>query len=62
VDTVELPIQLNGKVRARMEIAADADPAQVEEMALKVVKDMMEGKTLRKAIIIPGRMVNLVVG
>ena len=62
VDTVELPIQLNGKVRARMEIAADADPALVEEKALEAVKGMMEGKTLRKAIVIPGRMVNLVVG
>ena len=61
--TVEYPIQVNGKVRGRITVAADADAATVEQAALaeeKIVA-LLDGKAPRKVIVIPGRMVNVVV-
>jgi len=62
VDAVEIPVQINGKIRARITVAADADSASVEEAAKEAVASHLEGKSLHKAVVIPGRMVNLVVG
>ena len=61
-DTVEYPVQINGKVRSRVTVAADADPALVEAVAMadeKVVA-ALAGATPKKIIVIPGRMVNIV--
>ena len=61
-DTVDYPIQVNGKVRSRITVAADSTPAAVESTALadeKVVA-LLDGKTPRKVIVVPGRMVNIV--
>ncbi len=61
-DEVEVPVQIMGKVRARITIPADADAKVMEAIALadpKVV-DLIEGKTVRKVIAVPGRMVNIV--
>ncbi len=61
-DTVDYPIQVNGKVRSRITVAADADNAAVEAAALadeKIVA-LLDGKPPRKVIVIPGRMVNVV--
>lgn len=62
-DTVELPVQVNGKVRAKIVVAADADEESIIAAAAAEpnVAIHLDGKPLRKAIVVPGRMVNLVV-
>src|SRR5699024_7260524 len=62
-DEVELPVQINGKVRSRITVAADATQEQIIEVALAddKIAPQLEGKNLVKQIVIPGRMVNLVV-
>jgi leucyl-tRNA synthetase len=62
-DTVELPVQVNGRVRERLEVPADADEATVREAALasERVRAHLEGRELVRAIYVPGRMLNLVV-
>ncbi|MCF4007656.1 leucine--tRNA ligase [Corynebacterium uropygiale] len=62
-DEVELPVQINGKVRARIMVAADASQEDIVEKALAEdrVAGFVEGKTIVKKIVVPGRMVNLVV-
>ncbi|WCZ39932.1 leucine--tRNA ligase [Corynebacterium jeddahense] len=62
-DTVELPVQINGKVKARIDVAADAskDDLQAAALADARVQSLVEGKTVVKVIAVPGRMVNLVV-
>jgi leucyl-tRNA synthetase len=63
-DRVELVIQVNGKVRGRVEISADADEALAREEALanENVARFVDGKTVRKVILVPGKLLNLVVG
>jgi leucyl-tRNA synthetase len=63
-DSIEIVVQVNGKVRARMEVAADADKATLEAEALaqENARRFMEGKTVRKVIVVPGKLVNIVVG
>jgi leucyl-tRNA synthetase len=61
-DTVEYPVQINGKVRSRITVAADADADSVQATALadeKVVAALAGGAP-KKIIVIPGRMVNIV--
>jgi len=64
-DSVEVPVQVNGKLRARITVSADAasDPVALEEAALANarIQEVLAGKTLIKAISIPGKMVSLVV-
>jgi leucyl-tRNA synthetase len=62
-DQVEYPVQVNGKVRGHITVAADADGAAVEAAALaddKVI-GALAGASPRKVIVVPGRMVNIVV-
>jgi leucyl-tRNA synthetase len=62
-DTVEYPVQVNGKVRSRITVAADAHPDDIEATAMadpKVV-GAMAGATPKKVIVVPGRMVNIVI-
>ncbi len=62
-DTVEYPVQVNGKVRGHITVAADADNATVQAAALaddKVVA-FLAGVEPKKVIVVPGRLVNLVV-
>jgi leucyl-tRNA synthetase len=62
-DTVELPIQIQGKVRARITVPAGADDKSVEAAALadpKIV-ELLAGKTPKKIILVPGKLVNLVI-
>jgi leucyl-tRNA synthetase len=61
-DTVEYPIQVNGKVKARITVAADADQDQVKAVALAdpKVAEVLDGKEPRKVIVVPGRLVNIV--
>ncbi len=60
-DMVEVPVQVNGKLRGRIEVANDADEADVLAAAEREVANQLEGKTIRKRVYIPGRMVNLVI-
>ena len=62
-DTVELPVQVNGRVRGRVTVPADADEEAIIAAALgdEKVAAHVEGKTIVKRIIVPGRLVNLVV-
>ncbi|PMR71852.1 leucine--tRNA ligase [Halomonas heilongjiangensis] len=63
-DSIELVVQVNGKLRARIEVAANADKAAIEALALAAenVQRHTEGKTIRKVIVVPGKLVNIVVG
>src|SRR5689334_19581579 len=62
-DTVELPVQVNGKLRGKITVAADADKAVLEAAALadEKVLAFLDGATPKKVIVVPGRLVNLVV-
>jgi leucyl-tRNA synthetase len=62
-DTVEVPVQVNGKVRGRITIPVDADQATTEAAALADEKVIaaLAGNTPKKVIVVPGRMVNIVV-
>jgi leucyl-tRNA synthetase len=62
-ETVELPVQINGKVRARIHVPADASQDTAIEAALadERVQEHIAGKTVVKKIAVPGRLVNLVV-
>ncbi|MGF1633079.1 MAG: leucine--tRNA ligase [Phycisphaerae bacterium] len=61
---IELPVQVNGKLRARIRVPADADEQAVLATALHAenVRPYVEGKQLKKQLYVPGRLVNLVVG
>ncbi|MCB0970919.1 MAG: leucine--tRNA ligase, partial [Acidimicrobiales bacterium] len=63
-DQVELPVSLNGKVKARIVVAADADADAIEAAARAddKVAALLDGREIRKVIAVPGRMVNFVVG
>jgi leucyl-tRNA synthetase len=62
-DTVEYPVQVNGKVRGHVTVAADADKDTLEKAALadEKVQAFLAGATPKKVIVVPGRLVNLVV-
>ena len=62
VDTVEYPVQVNGKVRGKVVVAADADQADVERAARAEVAAHLDGVTVRKVVFVPGRLINFVVG
>ena len=60
--TITLVVQVNGKLRAKLEVPADTDKATLEKMALEdenVVK-FTDGLTVRKVIVVPGKLVNVV--
>jgi len=65
-DSVELMVQVNGKLRSKIKVAADADKNSIEKLAHELalndehVKAHTEGKTVRKIIVVPGRLVNIV--
>jgi leucyl-tRNA synthetase len=62
-DTVEYPIQVNGKVRSRITVSADASTEEVRAAALadEKVAALVDGREPRKLIVVPGRLVNVVV-
>ena len=62
-DTIEVPVQINGKLRWRIQVPAGADKAALESAARSDPKiaELLAGKTVVKAIVVPGRMVNFVV-
>ncbi len=61
-DTIQYVVQVNGKLRDKIEVAADADKPSIEKLALEaegVVRNI-SGKTIRKVIIVPNKLVNIV--
>jgi len=62
-DNVEYPVQVNGKVRSRISVSADASAEALEAAALadEKVSAFLAGATPKKVIVVPGRLVNLVV-
>lgn len=60
-DEVELAVQINGKVKTRIMVAADAAEEAIRETALEAVSKATEGKNVVKVIVIPDRLVNIVV-
>jgi len=65
-DSIELMVQVNGKLRSKIKVAADADKDAIDKLAHELalndehVKAHTEGKTVRKIIVVPGRLVNIV--
>ena len=61
-DSIELVVQVNGKVRAKLEVPASADKDTVESLAKAEpnVQKFTDGKTIRKVIVVPGKLVNIV--
>ena len=62
-DSISMPVQVNGKKRAEIQVAADASKEDIEAIALAdtQVSGFTSGKTVRKVIVVPGRIVNIVV-
>ncbi|HBM90520.1 MAG TPA: leucine--tRNA ligase, partial [Rhodospirillaceae bacterium] len=62
--SVTLAIQINGKLRATIKLPKDTASAEVEKVALahEKVKHALEGKTVRKTIVVPNKIVNIVAG
>ncbi|MFC6275800.1 leucine--tRNA ligase [Levilactobacillus tangyuanensis] len=61
-DVVEMVVQVNGKVRAHLKVAKDAAKDDIEAAALadETVQAHTDGKTVRKVIVVPGKLVNIV--
>jgi leucyl-tRNA synthetase len=61
--TYTLVVQVNGKVRSRIEAAKDSSKKELEKLALEdgKIKEFLTGKDIRKVIVVPGRLVNVVV-
>jgi leucyl-tRNA synthetase len=62
-DTIEVPVQINGKVRSKLAVPADIDAGALESAARadSRIAELLTGKQVVKAIIVPGRLVNFVI-
>ena len=62
-DSITLAVQINGKLRAQIDVPADADKAATEALAMsnENVQRFTAGKTLRKVILVPGKLINFVI-
>jgi leucyl-tRNA synthetase len=63
LDLIEMVVQVNGKLRARISVPTDADKQAVEKLATddENVQRFVDGNDIRKIIVVPGRLVNIVV-
>ena len=61
-DLVEIPVQILGKLRSKIQVSPDADAGTMEQAALadERIAELIEGKTVRKVVVVPGRLVNIV--
>ncbi|WP_124727870.1 leucine--tRNA ligase [Staphylospora marina] len=64
LDEVEIVVQINGKVRDKLVVPVNATREEVEQQALSTgrIRELLEGKTIRKVIVVPGKLVNIVAG
>ena len=62
-DSIELVVQVNGKLRSKIHVPVDADNDAIENIALadEKIRNNVQDRTVRKVIVVPGRLVNLVV-
>jgi leucyl-tRNA synthetase len=62
-DEIVVPVQVNGKVRSRLTVAAEASEAELEQLALAdpAVRNYTAGKTVKKVVVAKGRLVSVVV-
>ncbi len=63
-DEIEIPVQINGKIRYKINVAADSDEATIEQKAKEApaLKNYIEGKEIKKVIVIKSKIVNIVLG
>ncbi len=63
-EEIEVPVQINGKVRLRLMVPAEIRKEELEKTTLADprVRQLIEGKQVRKVIVVPGKLVNIVVG
>ena len=62
-DQIEVPIQINGKLRSKITVPADIDQAALQAAALadEKIRSLLGGKTIKKVIVVPGKLVNIVI-
>ncbi len=60
-ETLEIVVQINGKIRGKIEVAADASRESIQDAAMAEIADRLAGKEPKKVIVVPGRLVNVVV-
>ena len=60
-DTIEFPVQVNGKLRGHIVIAPDTPREEIERLALECekVQQFISGKEIKKVIVVPNRLVNI---
>ncbi len=63
-DEIEVPVQINGKLRGKLMVASDIDPNSLEKIALAddKIRAQLDGKTIKKVIVVKGKLVNIVAG
>src|SRR5262249_6309219 len=63
-EEIEIPVQVNGKLRGKVVVPAEADAKGIEAAARADarISALLEGKTVRKVVVVPGKLVNFVVG
>ena len=56
-------VQINGKLRSRITVAADATDKELEELSLKDsrIRDFIEGKQVKKVVVVPRKLINIVI-
>ncbi len=61
-DTVNYGVLVNGKVRAQLQVPRELEKEEVEKRALEIgrIPDLLKGKTIRKIVVVPGKVVNIV--
>jgi leucyl-tRNA synthetase len=60
-DEIDYVVQVNGKTRGNAKVPKAADKQTVETMAAEAVKKYIQGKAIRRTIVVPGRLINIVV-
>jgi len=60
-ESIEIPVQVNGKVRGRAVVPVDATEAEIQAAALEAVRDNLAGRAVVKVIVAKGRLVSVVV-
>jgi leucyl-tRNA synthetase len=61
-ETIEIPVQINGKLRDRITVPANSSPQEIEKAALanEKVQSFLVGKTIKKVIVVPAKLANIV--
>ncbi|SFU33638.1 leucine--tRNA ligase [Nitrosospira multiformis] len=62
-DEIELIVQVNGKLRGKIRVAADTKPVVIEQLALEneQVRRFLDGKAVKKVVMVPGKLINIVI-